>query len=164
MRQDWRIAVGIIAMLGLASAAGVKEGAKAPAFEAQDQHGATIRLADFQGKAAVVLYFYPKDDTPGCTDQACSLRDGHAALKAAGAVILPLEPATLRRLRGLTDSKKLSAAERARFAGLIRKVAVCYAVGWADAIEIDRLGIVPATRLAMRRAIGGLRTPPSGRS
>jgi peroxiredoxin Q/BCP len=66
----------------------VVEGTKAPAFEAQDQHGAQVRLADFQGKSAVVLYFYPKDDTPGCTAEACSLRDGFAAIKAAGAVVL----------------------------------------------------------------------------
>ncbi len=80
--------MGIIAMLGLASAAEVTEGAKAPAFEAQDQHGTLVRLADFQGKSAVVLYFYPKDDTPGCTAQACSLRDGYSAIKSAGAVVL----------------------------------------------------------------------------
>ena len=86
--QTGRITVGIMAMLGLASAAEVTEGAKAPAFEAQDQHGAVVRLADFKGKSAVVLYFYPKDDTPGCTAEACSLRDGFAELRAAGAVIL----------------------------------------------------------------------------
>jgi peroxiredoxin Q/BCP len=80
--------MGILAMLGLASAADLAEGSRAPAFEARDQHGALVRLADFQGKAAVVLYFYPKDDTPGCTAQACSLRDGFAAIQAAGAVIL----------------------------------------------------------------------------
>ena len=88
MRQNWRVGMGIMAMLGLAAAAEVTEGAKAPLFEAQDQNGTLVRLADFQGKAAVVLYFYPKDDTPGCTAQACSLRDGFAAIKAAGAVIL----------------------------------------------------------------------------
>ena len=88
MERRWRVAVGIMAMLGLASAAELAEGTKAPAFEAQDQHGALIRLSDFKGKAAVVLYFYPKDDTPGCTAQACSLRDGFAAIQAAGAVIL----------------------------------------------------------------------------
>ncbi|HCZ32092.1 MAG TPA: peroxiredoxin [Holophagaceae bacterium] len=75
-------------MFGFASAGEVAEGLKAPAFEARDQHGALVRLADFQGKSAVVLYFYPKDDTPGCTAQACSLRDGFSALQAAGAVIL----------------------------------------------------------------------------
>ncbi len=89
-------------------------------------------------------------------------RGAWAGPVAAGAVILPLEAATMRWLRGLTDSKKLSAAARARFAELIRRVAVCYAIGWAEAIEIDRLGIVPATRLAMRRAIGGLTSPPGG--
>ncbi len=83
-----RITMGIIAMLGLASAAEVTEGAKAPAFEAQDQNGATVRLADFKGKSAVVLYFYPKDDTPGCTAEACSLRDGFGEIRKAGAVIL----------------------------------------------------------------------------
>jgi peroxiredoxin Q/BCP len=83
-----RITMGIIAMLGLASAAEVKEGTKAPVFEAQDQNGATVRLADFKGKSAVVLYFYPKDDTPGCTAEACSLRDGFGEIRKAGAVIL----------------------------------------------------------------------------
>lgn len=88
MGRTWRVGMGIIAMLGLASAAEVKEGTKAPTFEAQDQNGALVRLVDFQGKSSVVLYFYPKDDTPGCTAQACSLRDGFAEIKAAGAVIL----------------------------------------------------------------------------
>ena len=81
--------VGILSLLGVASAsADVKEGMKAPAFTAKDQSGATIRLADFAGKKNVVLYFYPKDDTPGCTKEACSLRDGHGAILAAGAVVL----------------------------------------------------------------------------
>ncbi len=88
MDRTWRVGMGLMAMLGLASAAEVKQGTKAPTFEAMDQHGTLIRLADFQGKSAVVLYFYPKDDTPGCTAQACSLRDGFAAIKAAGAVVL----------------------------------------------------------------------------
>ena len=80
--------MGLLALFGAADAAELREGAPAPAFEAQDQHGATLRLADYRGKAAVVLYFYPKDDTPGCTAQACSLRDGHGAIRAAGAVVL----------------------------------------------------------------------------
>ena len=88
MERKWGAGMGIFAMLGLASAAELTEGAKAPTFEAQDQHGALVRLADFKGKSAVVLYFYPKDDTPGCTAQACSLRDGFSAIQAAGAVVL----------------------------------------------------------------------------
>ena len=83
------VILGIFAMLGLgAEAADIKEGMKAPAFTAKDQEGRTIRLQDFAGKSAVVLYFYPKDDTPGCTKEACSLRDGFAELRDAGAVVL----------------------------------------------------------------------------
>ncbi len=81
--------MGIFSMLGLgAEAADLKEGMKAPSFTAKDQSGKTVRLADFAGKKSVVLYFYPKDDTPGCTKEACSLRDGYAPLQAAGAEIL----------------------------------------------------------------------------
>lgn len=54
-------------------------GQKAPAFEARDQHGNIRRLSDFSGKT-LVLYFYPKDNTPTCTTQACSLRDGYESL------------------------------------------------------------------------------------
>lgn len=67
---------------------GLQEGQKAPAIQAQDQNGKTIKLSDFEGKSAVILYFYPKDDTPGCTKEACALRDGHVGLQAAGAVVL----------------------------------------------------------------------------
>lgn len=87
MRHAWRLLMSFVALTGLA-AAEVKVGSPAPTFEAQDQHGATVRLADFKGKSMVVLYFYPKDDTPGCTAQACSLRDGFSAIQASGAVIL----------------------------------------------------------------------------
>lgn len=79
---------GFLSVAGLAQAAELTEGAKAPAFEAMDQHGKTVRLADFTGKSKIVLYFYPKDDTPGCTAEACSLRDGIGAIQAAGAIVL----------------------------------------------------------------------------
>lgn len=55
----------------------------APDFTAKDQNGATITLSSFKGKK-VVLYFYPKDDTPGCTKQACNLRDNNTVLRDAG--------------------------------------------------------------------------------
>ena len=61
----------------------LKAGDKAPAFQSKDQNGNTIRLSDFAGKK-LVLYFYPKDDTSGCTAQACNLRDSLPALQAAG--------------------------------------------------------------------------------
>eukprot|EP01136_Pigoraptor_vietnamica_P024040 Opistho-1_new@6726 len=61
----------------------LKEGSKAPGFKALDQNGNAISLADFKGKK-VILYFYPKDDTPTCTIQACNLRDNFALLKKKG--------------------------------------------------------------------------------
>jgi peroxiredoxin Q/BCP len=65
----------------------LKQGDKAPEFTSTDQNGNTVSLNDFKGQK-VVLYFYPKDDTPGCTAEACNLRDNFADLKKKGIVIL----------------------------------------------------------------------------
>lgn len=65
----------------------LKQGDKAPDFTVTDQNGKTVSLHDFKGKK-VVLYFYPKDDTPGCTAEACNLRDNFSDLKKMGIVIL----------------------------------------------------------------------------
>ena len=65
----------------------LKEGDKAPDFAAPDQTGARVSLKDFKGKP-VVLYFYPKDDTPGCTKEACGFRDAYGDFQKAGAVVL----------------------------------------------------------------------------
>lgn len=59
----------------------LKAGDKAPDFEAQTYGGEKLRLSEFYNNSSVLLYFYPKDNTPGCTKQACSLRDGMDALK-----------------------------------------------------------------------------------
>ena len=61
----------------------LKEGSKAPIFEGIDQNGKTIKLTDFTGKK-VILYFYPKDNTPGCTAEACNLRDNYDSLIKKG--------------------------------------------------------------------------------
>jgi len=61
----------------------LKEGAKAPSFKGVNQKGEMIQLGDYAGKK-VILYFYPKDDTPGCTAEACSLRDYYSELKEKG--------------------------------------------------------------------------------
>ena len=58
-------------------------GDKAPEFEGKDQNGNTVRLSDYRGKK-VILYFYPKDDTSGCTAQACNLRDNYSGLQQEG--------------------------------------------------------------------------------
>ena len=65
----------------------VQEGKKAPAFTAIDQDGEKIKLADFKGKK-VALYFYPKDNTPGCTAQACNLEENSALLHKKGIVVI----------------------------------------------------------------------------
>jgi peroxiredoxin Q/BCP len=64
------------------------EGRKAPGFSLVDHAGNTVRLADLIGSKKLVLYFYPKDLTPGCTIEACSFRDQQAALRAAGAQVV----------------------------------------------------------------------------
>ena len=63
------------------------EGDQAPAITSKDQNGNEVSLNDFKGKT-VVLYFYPKDDTPGCTAQACNLRDNYASLLSKGYAVL----------------------------------------------------------------------------
>jgi peroxiredoxin Q/BCP len=65
----------------------LKAGDKAPAFTAQDQQGNTVKLSNYKGKK-VVLYFYPKDDTPGCTKEACNFRDNYSLLKKKGIEVI----------------------------------------------------------------------------
>jgi peroxiredoxin Q/BCP len=77
-------------MSAKSSAAGIKElnaGDKAPAFSLKDTEGKTVKLSDYKGKK-VVLYFYPRDMTPGCTKEACGFRDDYAQLKKRGVEIL----------------------------------------------------------------------------
>ncbi len=69
----------------------VEEGKPAPDFELQTDAGETVRLSDLRGRR-VVLYFYPKDDTPGCTAQACGIRDAFEELERTGAVVLGVSP------------------------------------------------------------------------
>jgi thioredoxin-dependent peroxiredoxin len=84
----------------------IEEGKRAPAFKLADQDGATVRLSDFKGKR-VVLYFYPKADTPGCTTQACGVRDRAGDYESAGAVVLGVSPDPPARLRRFADKHGL---------------------------------------------------------
>ncbi len=74
----------------------VKEGQKAPAFELDDAQGNKVSLSDLKGKQ-VVLYFYPKDMTPGCTQEACDFRDNWGAVKKKGAVVLGVSADPVKR-------------------------------------------------------------------
>jgi peroxiredoxin Q/BCP len=69
----------------------LKEGDKAPAFSGKDQNGKKVSLSEYKGKK-VVLYFYPEDDTPTCTIQACNLRDNYALLKKEGFEVIGVSP------------------------------------------------------------------------
>jgi peroxiredoxin Q/BCP len=69
----------------------IEEGKPAPDFELPTDGGETIKLSELRGKP-VVLYFYPKDDTPGCTTQACGIRDAYGEFEKAGAVVLGVSP------------------------------------------------------------------------
>lgn len=69
----------------------LKEGDKAPAFTGKDQNGNTVRLADYKGKK-VLLYFYPQDDSPTCTVQACNLRDHFGRLRQHGFEVIGVSP------------------------------------------------------------------------
>ena len=84
----------------------VKTGEQAPAFTAQDQTGNTISLGDYKGKK-LVLYFYPEDDTPTCTDQACNLRDNYSMLAEQGFSILGVSPDTVEKHAKFADKFSL---------------------------------------------------------
>lgn len=75
-----------------------KTGNLAPAFSLKNQHGRTVSLKDFKGSKTVVLYFYPAAMTPGCTAQACGLRDSAAELAALDAVVLGVSPDPEKKL------------------------------------------------------------------
>jgi peroxiredoxin Q/BCP len=72
------------------------EGTKAPAFKGVNEKGETVSLSDYKGKK-LVLYFYPKDDTPGCTAEACDLRDNYQQFLGKGYEILGVSPDSVKR-------------------------------------------------------------------
>jgi peroxiredoxin Q/BCP len=84
----------------------IEPGAAAPDFALPDQDGELVRLSDLKGKR-VVVYFYPKADTPGCTTQACGVRDRGADYKGANAVVLGISPDAPKKLRKFADKHGL---------------------------------------------------------
>lgn len=87
----------------------LKEGNKAPQFTLKDQSGKSVSLKDFLGKQ-VVLYFYPKDDTPGCTKEACNFRDDFYEIKKENAVILGVSADSEVRHKKFIEKYKLQFA------------------------------------------------------
>lgn len=84
----------------------LKTGEKAPDFESVDQDGNTIKLSDYKGKK-VVLYFYPKDNTPGCTAESCNLRDNYEELQKQGYVVLGVSGDSAKSHRKFIDKYEL---------------------------------------------------------
>ncbi len=85
-----------------------KIGNMAPAFALLDAEGNKVALKDFKGKKHVLVYFYPKAMTPGCTVQACALRDAKKALARAGIVVLGISPDPVKRLQKFVDKESLN--------------------------------------------------------
>lgn len=86
----------------------LQKGDAAPAFSLADQEGNTVSLGDFAGKSRVVLYFYPKAMTPGCTIQAQGLRDSSEGLAERDAVAIGVSPDSVRRLKKFEEKEELN--------------------------------------------------------
>ena len=87
----------------------IAAGEQAPDFELADQDGATVKLSDLRGQT-IVLYFYPKADTPGCTTQACGVRDHVEEYDAAGAVVLGVSPDPVKAVKKFHEGQGLNFA------------------------------------------------------
>ena len=85
----------------------IAEGAQAPDFTLPDQDGNPVTLSDLRGRP-VVLYFYPKADTPGCTTQACGVRDHLPAYESSGAVVLGVSPDPVKAVRKFHEKQALN--------------------------------------------------------
>ena len=100
--EDWLYQIRVAS-----SSAMIEAGTTAPDFTLPDQEGDDVSLSDFRGKP-VVLYFYPKADTPGCTTQACGIRDHRADYDAAGAVVLGVSPDPVKAVKKFADKQSLN--------------------------------------------------------
>jgi peroxiredoxin Q/BCP len=85
----------------------IEQGDAAPDFELPDEDGRAVKLTDFRGQP-VVVYFYPKADTPGCTTQACGVRDRRADYAKAGAVVLGISPDPVAKVKKFHDKQALN--------------------------------------------------------
>jgi peroxiredoxin Q/BCP len=89
------------------SGTGLTAGTRAPEFTLADQDGQQVSLASFQGKKNVVLYFYPKDDTPGCTKESCAFRDQFTAFSDAGAEVIGVSSDSVASHKAFAEKYRL---------------------------------------------------------
>jgi len=112
-------AVGLLDLFGGQST--IQAGDRAPDFALSDRDGRTVRLGDYRGKKAVVLYFYPKDDTPGCTAESCSFRDQYEAFGDAGAEVIGVSSDSAESHARFADKHRLPFVLLADQGGAVRK-------------------------------------------
>jgi thioredoxin-dependent peroxiredoxin len=85
----------------------LQTGTQAPDFDLEDENGNRVRLADFRGKSAVVLMFYPADETPGCTKQLCAARDDYDRYQAAGVAVFGVNPGSAKAHKKFVERHNL---------------------------------------------------------
>lgn len=121
-------------------------GDKAPDFKLRDQTGKEVSLADFRGSKAVVLYFYPKDETPGCTKEACSFRDRYEDFTKAGAEVIGVSGDSVSKHQAFAQHHRLPFTLLADEGNALRKAYGVPATLWIlpgrVTYVIDKEGVV----------------------
>jgi peroxiredoxin Q/BCP len=105
----------------LGGGAGLQAGARAPEFSLEDQNGERVALADFRDRKNVVLYFYPKDDTPGCTKESCAFRDQFSDFADSGAEVIGISSDSVESHRKFAEKYRLPFTLLSDVAGTVRK-------------------------------------------
>jgi thioredoxin-dependent peroxiredoxin len=121
-------------------------GDQAPDFQLSDQTGRKVSLADFRGQKAVVLYFYPKDETPGCTKEACSFRDSYEDFVKAGAEVIGVSGDSIDKHKSFAEHHRLPFTLLADAGNQLRKAYGVPATLWIlpgrVTYVIDKQGVV----------------------
>jgi peroxiredoxin Q/BCP len=110
-----------LCMFALPALAAATMDQAAPDFALSNAEGKTVKLSDFRGKKVVVVYFYPKDETPGCTTEACTFRDKYEELKAAGAEVIGISSDSAESHKKFAEHRKLPFILLADTDGKVRK-------------------------------------------